>query len=91
MIHKRKPVKIRTQLSCLILIAGTIAFILFHILWYNKWTVFELFDPIFHFTPPHGDDYFFDTLLKEAANYEIPTSEEDTKACLLYTSDAADD
>lgn len=35
---------------------------------------------MFHFTPPHGDDYFFDTLLKEAANYDIPASEEDTKA-----------
>lgn len=80
MIHKRKPVKIRTQLSCLILIAGTIAFILFHILWYNKWTVFELFDPVLHLTPPHGDAYFFDTILEEAVNYDIPASEKDTEA-----------
>lgn len=80
MIHKKRQFKIRTQLSCLILIAGTIAFVLFHVLWYNKWTIFEVFDPIFHFTPPHGDDYFFDKLLKEAANYDIPASEEDMKA-----------
>ena len=80
MIHKRKPVKIRTQLSCLILIAGTIAFILFHILWYNKWTIFELFDPVLHLTPTHGDAYFFDTILEEAVNYDIPASEKDTEA-----------
>ena len=80
MIKKITSMKIRTKLTFLILITGIISYSLFQFLWYNKWTAYELINPIFQFAPPYGNEYFFDELLKEAVKYDIPKSEEDTEA-----------
>lgn len=80
MIKKLTSMKIRTKLTLLILLTGIISYSLFQFLWYNKWTAYELINPIFHFAPPYGNEYLFDELLKEAVKYDIPESEEDTEA-----------
>lgn len=80
MTKKFKNMKIRTQLTYLILIAGIISYSLFQILWLNKWTIYKKVDQVIDLTPPHGDPYFLDTLRTEAVNYDIPKSEDDTKS-----------
>ena len=80
MIKKLSSMKIRTKLALLIFITGILCFSLFQFLWYNKYTVFEALDPIFHFSPLHGDENFFDMLCEEAAKYDLPESETDTEA-----------
>lgn len=80
MIEKIKNMKIQTKLTLLILLTGIISFSLFQFLWYNKWTVYEFINPVFHFESLYGDEYLFDTLLTEAVKYDIPKSEEDTEA-----------
>lgn len=80
MIKKLSSMKIRTKLALLIFITGILCFSLFHFLWYNKYTAFEALDPVFHFSPLHGDEDFFGQLYEEAAKYDLPKSEEDTEA-----------
>ena len=80
MIKKLSSMKIRTKLALLIFITGILCFSLFQFLWYNKYTVFEALDPVFHFSPLHGDENFFDMLCEEAAKYDLPESETDTEA-----------
>lgn len=75
-----KLFKIRTQLACLIIVTGMISYALFSFLWLNRWTAFNLINPILHLAPAYGDEHLFDTLEKEAIKYDIPASEKDTKA-----------
>lgn len=80
MIEKLKNMKIRTKLAFLILFTGIISYSLFQFLWYNKWTAYELINPVFHFAPSYGNEYLFDELRKEAVKYDIPESEDDSEA-----------
>ncbi|MDY2589802.1 MAG: sensor histidine kinase, partial [Agathobacter sp.] len=80
MIKKLKNITIRTKLLLLILFTGIICYSLFQFLWYNKWTVYELINPLFNLAPPYGNEYIYDHLTEEATKYDIPESEYDTEA-----------
>lgn len=80
MIKKLKNMTIRTKLLLLILFTGIICYSLFQFLWYNKWTVYELINPLFNLAPPYGNEYIYDQLTEEATKYDIPESENDTEA-----------
>ena len=80
MTKKLSAMKIRTKLALLIVLTGFFCYSLFQFLWYNKYTVFEALDPVFHFSPLHGDENFLGQLYEEAANYDLPESETDTEA-----------
>ena len=80
MIKKLSTMKIRTKLAFLIVLTGIFCYSLFQFLWYNKYSVFEALDPVFHFSPIHGDENFLGQLYEEAANYDLPESETDTEA-----------
>lgn len=80
---KFKTLRIRTQLTLLILITGTICFLLFQFLWMHKWNVWEALENnpnlslnIF----PDLDDDFWLKLRQEALNYNVPESEDDREA-----------
>ena len=75
MIKKLKNITIRTKLLLLILFTGIICYSLFQFLWYNKWTIYELINPLFKLAPPYGNEYIYDQLTEEATKYDIPESE----------------
>lgn len=79
MIKKLTSLGIRTQLACLIIASGLIAYALFSFLWMNRWNVYELINPVLHIVPSYGNEYLWDTLEKEAVKYDIPESENDTE------------
>ena len=72
-----KEWKIRTQLMVLILLAGTVSVLLFEVLWLNKWAVYEYVQELPGFRDMSQDEEFWEKLRKEAANYNIPSSEDD--------------
>ena len=49
MTKKLSAMKIRTKLAFLIVLTGFFCYSLFQFLWYNKYTVFEALDPVFHY------------------------------------------
>lgn len=80
---KFKNMRIRTQLILLILITGTLCFLLFQFLWMHKWNVWEFLadgpDFSLNISPDLDEDYW-EKLRKEALNYNVPESEDDTEA-----------
>lgn len=71
--------KIRTQLFLLILTAGVSCFILYHFLWLNKWTLWDLIADRFlqlNTSPDFDQDFWID-LGHEALKYDIPDSLDD--------------
>lgn len=70
--------RLRTQLLCVMLLAGTLALLLFLGLWTSKWTSYNLLSrtPWGRTVFPDLDE-FFDTLREEAVNYDLPKDEGD--------------
>ena len=80
MTRRFKDLKIRTQSAIVILCAMLIAFTLFELLWLNKWKLCEVAIRIDLFYTQINDEDFQMTLAEEALRYNIPESENDTKA-----------
>lgn len=79
MIRGFNNLKIRTQAALVILFAIIIAFAFFELLWMNKWNICETAEGLNLFYTQMNDKSFRDTLAKEALNYNIPESEDDTE------------
>ncbi|WP_244324749.1 HAMP domain-containing sensor histidine kinase [Sporofaciens musculi] len=79
MIRGFNNLKIRTQAALVILFAIIIAFAFFELLWMNKWNICETAEGLNLFYTQINDKSFRDTLAKEALNYNIPESEDDTE------------
>lgn len=79
MIKKIKKSKIRTQFIFLILCAGMISFVLFEILWTNKWDIAKAVTGIDFSHTQQTDMTFMNSFYKAAENYDIPASEDDTE------------
>ncbi len=79
MIRGFNNLKIRTQAALVILFAIIIAFAFFELLWMNKWNICETAEGLNLFYTQMNDKSFRDTLAKEALNYNLPESEDDTE------------
>lgn len=79
MIRRFRNLRIRTQSAIVILCSIILAFTLFELLWLNKWNICETAERLKLFYTQVNDKEFRDTLAKEALNYNIPESEDDTK------------
>ncbi len=80
MIRRFRNLKIRTQSAIMILCTLLLSFAFFEILWLNKWNICETAERLNLFYVQINDKDFKDMLAKEALNYNIPDSEEDTEA-----------
>ena len=74
---KAKGWKIHTQLMVLILLTGLASILLFEVLWLNKWDIYEYVQQVPGFRDMSQDEDFWEKLRTEAANYNIPSSEDD--------------
>ena len=74
---KAKGWKIHTQLMVLILLTGLASILLFEVLWLNKWDIYEYVQQIPVLRDMSQDEEFWEILRTEAANYNIPSSEDD--------------
>ena len=73
---KAKGWKIHTQLMVLILLTGLASILLFEVLWLNKWDIYEYVQQVPGFRDMSQDEDFWEKLRTEAANYNIPSSED---------------
>lgn len=80
MIKKIKSLKIRTQFALLILCAGLISFLLFEVLWTNKWPVTLFLTGTDYLHTQTNDMLFMNEFYNAAKNYDLPDSEDDKKA-----------
>lgn len=74
---KAKGWKIHTQLMVLILLTELASILLFEVLWLNKWDIYEYVQQVPGFRDMSQDEDFWEKLRTEAANYNIPSSEDD--------------
>ena len=74
---KAKGWKIHTQLMVLILLTGLASILLFEVLWLNKWDIYEYVQQVPGLRDMSQDEEFWEKLRTEAANYNIPSSEDD--------------
>ena len=80
MIRRFHNMKLRTQAAIVILCAIILAFTFFELLWLNKWKFCEATERLDLFYTQINDEEFQNTLVREALNYKIPESEDDTEA-----------
>ena len=80
MIRRFHNMKLRTQAAIVILCAIILAFTFFELLWLNKWKFCEAAERLDLFYTQINDEEFQNTLVREALNYKIPESEDDTEA-----------
>lgn len=82
---KAKGWKIHTQLMVLILLTGLASILLFEVLWMNKWDIYEYVQQVPGFRDMSQDEDFWEKLRTEAANYNIPSSEDDKEGIKRYS------
>ena len=80
MIRRFKDLKIHTQFTIVILFAIILAFTFFELLWLNKWKFCEAAERLDLFYTQINDEDFQNALIEEALHYNVPESEDDTKA-----------
>lgn len=80
MINRFRNLKIRTQSAIVILCAIIAAFLLYELLWLNKWHLCEAAERLDLFYTQTNDEDFQEILTEEARHYNIPESEKDTEA-----------
>ena len=69
--------RIHTQLIVLILVVGLASILLFEVLWLNKWTIYDKVQEMPGLRDMSQDESFWEKLRTEAADYNIPSSEDD--------------
>ena len=74
---KAKGWKIHTQLMVLILLTGLVSVLLFEVLWLTKWDIYEYVQQVPGLKDMSQNEEFWEKLRTEAANYDIPSSEDD--------------
>ena len=74
--------KIRTKLLLVIIITGLTSALLFQGMWSCRWEIWDVMSDagLFDNVIPTVSDDFWDKLFSKAADYDIPSSETDTKA-----------
>ena len=74
--------KIRTKLLLLIIITGLASALLFQGMWNCRWKVWDVLSDAGFFDDilPNVDDNFWNNLFNKATDYDLPTSETDSKA-----------
>ena len=63
----------------LILLTGLASILLFEVLWLNKWDIYEYVQQVPGLRDMSQDEEFWEKLWTEAANYNIPSSEDDMR------------
>ncbi len=79
MIKRFKNMRLRTQLTLIIVAAAMTGYALFTFLWDNRFFLWDEIHDTFHIPTLTANEEYFDMLYREAAKYELPESEDDTE------------